>query len=479
MVVKHNLLALNANRQLGIVKGNLSKTTEKLSSGYKINRAADDAAGLSISEKMRKQIRGLSQAAENIQDGISLCQVADGALNETVDILQRMNELAIQAANGTNSDNDRKDIQLEIDQLGSEINRIAETTSFNQFIYPLKGGDYVITSLNQSSPIIPNTSSWKLPDSITIENIIIKTASNIADDVIVDGVAYNSGQSATLLALRYQVTDSSGVTWYREWFDMAGGTYGTSYNNNHHYTMLKSKSPGIAYSSSATIYNDTYYSMNLSEIKFEENTGYIYYIAKSNGDKVYFYDETAYNGYHFFGATTNPSSLSADCELLKGVPNNSISNSPNNSQSNQSNQATTSRLFQVKSVWIQSTDEAHKGLYINLVDATMRGLFSNVPNISVLNESYCNETIDKVNEALKKVSGYRSYFGAVQNRLEHAYNINQNTVENTQFAESQIRDTDMASEMVKHSNNTILAQAGQSMLAQANQSNQGVLSLIA
>ena len=139
MVVKHNLLDLNANRQLGMVRGDLSKTTEKLSSGYKINRAADDAAGLSISEKMRKQIRGLYQEAENIQDGISLCQVADGALNETVDILQRMNELAIQAANGTNSSTDRQDIQFEIDQLSSEINRIAETTSFNEWIYPLKG----------------------------------------------------------------------------------------------------------------------------------------------------------------------------------------------------------------------------------------------------------------------------------------------------------------------------------------------------
>ena len=476
MVIQHNLLALNANRQLGIVKSNLSKFTEKLSSGYNINRAADDAAGLSISEKMRKQIRGLSQAAENIQDGISLCQVADGALNETVDILQRMNELAIQAANGTNSTTDRQDIQLEIDQLSSEINRIAETTSFNQSIYPLKGGDYVITSSNQNAPITPGISSWKLPDNVTIENIIIKTATNITDDVIVDGVAYNSGLSATLSALRYQVTDSNGVTWYREWFDMSGGTYGASYNNNHHYMMTKSKSPGVAYSSSATINNDTYYSMNLSEIKFEENTGYIYYIAKSNGDKVYFYDETMYNGVHFFGATTNPSSLSSDCEVLKGIPNTQTPTNPDNTQAtNTSNNVLT---FRPKSLWIQSTDEAHRGLIINLVDATMQGLFSNSPNISVLNESSCSKTIDKVNEALKKVSGYRSYFGAVQNRLEHAYNINQNTVENTQFAESQIRDTNMASEMVKYSNTSILVQAGQSMLAQANQSNQGVLSLI-
>ncbi len=150
MVIQHNLLASNANRQLGIVKNNISKSTEKLSSGYKINRAADDASGLSISEKMRKQIRGLSQAAENIQDGISLCQVADGALNETIDILQRMNELSIQSANGTNSSNDRKDIQLEISQLISEIDRIASTTKFNE-IYPLLGEKDTLSKTNAIS----------------------------------------------------------------------------------------------------------------------------------------------------------------------------------------------------------------------------------------------------------------------------------------------------------------------------------------
>lgn len=162
MVIQHNLLALNANRQLGIVKSNLSKSTEKLSSGYKINRAADDAAGLSISEKMRKQIRGLSQAAENIQDGISLCQVADGALNETVDILQRMNELAIQAANGTNSTTDRQDIQLEIDQLSSEINRIANSTKFNE-IYPLLGKTEMLT---ETGAISSNGYRWTLPNTL-------------------------------------------------------------------------------------------------------------------------------------------------------------------------------------------------------------------------------------------------------------------------------------------------------------------------
>ena len=138
MVVQHNMQAMNANRMLGITTGQQAKSTEKLSSGYKINRAADNAAGLAISEKMRKQIRGLDQASSNAQDGISAVQTAEGALNEVQDMLQRMNELAVQAANGTNSVSDRQSIQDEIDQLTTEIDRVSETTKFNE-TYLLKG----------------------------------------------------------------------------------------------------------------------------------------------------------------------------------------------------------------------------------------------------------------------------------------------------------------------------------------------------
>ena len=138
MVVQHNLTAMNSSRMLGLTTSSQAKSTEKLSSGYKINRAADDAAGLSISEKMRKQIRGLTQASSNAQDGISAVQTAEGALNEVQDMLQRMNELAVKAANGTNSENDRNYIQNEIDQLTTEIDRVAQTTKFNE-TYLLKG----------------------------------------------------------------------------------------------------------------------------------------------------------------------------------------------------------------------------------------------------------------------------------------------------------------------------------------------------
>ena len=279
MVVQHNLTAMNANRMLGVTTSAQAKSTEKLSSGYKINRAADDAAGLSISEKMRSQIRGLNKAASNAQDGISLVQVAEGALNETHSILQRMNELATQAANDTNTSVDRDAIKAEIDQLTSEIDRIQSTTQFN--------------SMN-----------------------------------LLDG-RFSSKK------LQLQVGALSG------------------------------QSIGVS-------------------------------IAK----------------------------MSASALSLKAAGNN--------------------------------------GKIL----------------LSVSSFSAAGTAMQTIQGAIKTVSDTRSKLGAIQNRLEHTINNLNTTSENTQAAESRIRDTDMASEMVEYSKNNILAQAGQSMLAQANQQTQGVLSLL-
>ena len=269
MVVQHNLTAMNANRQLSGVQSAQAKSTEKLSSGYRINRAGDDAAGLSISEKMRSQIRGLDKASSNAQDGISLVQVAEGALTETHSILQRMNELATQAANDTNTSTDRNAIKAEIDQLVSEIDRIQSTTMFN--------------TMN-----------------------------------LLDG---------TFSAKKLQVGS------------LSGQVIGISIGN-----------------------------MNASTI--------------------------------------------------------------------------------------------------------------GVSNIQVSSNSAAGAAMKAIQSAITLVSTQRSTLGALQNRLEHTINNLEATSENTQSAESRIRDVDMAKEMVEYSKNNILAQAGQSMLAQANQANQGVLSLL-
>jgi len=271
MVVQHNLTAMNSNRMLGLTQSTLSKSTEKLSSGYKVNRAADDAAGLAISEKMRRQVRGLTQASANAQDGISCVQTAEGALNEVHDMLQRMNELATKAANDTNMSEDRSYIKSEIDALVNEIDRVQSTTTFNQ-------------------------------------------------------------QS-----------------------------------------------------------------------------------------------------------------------LLNGS-------------------------FSQKKLQVG----AESGQYISITIKDMKASKIGVAKDNVKVDSFTNagKAISNIKSAIKSVNKQRSDLGAIQNRLEHTIKNLDNVVENTTAAESQIRDTDMATEMVKYSNSNILAQAGQSMLAQSNQSNQGVLSLL-
>ena len=271
MVVQHNLSAMNTNRQLGTVTSALSKSTEKLSSGYRINRAADDAAGLAISEKMRSQIRGLDKSASNAQDGISLIQVAEGALNETHSILQRMNELATQAANDTNTSSDRSAIQQELTQLTSELDRIYSTTQFNTM--NLLDGDF-------------------------------------------------TGKSLQVGALSGQVISVS-------------------------IKSMKASALGIGYNA-----------------------------------------------------------------------------------------------------------------------------------IKVSSNAVAGQSMSLIQKAINRVSEERSKLGAIQNRLEHTINNLDTTSENTSAAESRIRDTDMATEMVEYSKNNILAQAGQSMLSQANQQTQGVLSLL-
>ena len=273
MVVQHNITAMNSNRQLGITTGIQAKSSEKLSSGYKINRAADDAAGLAISEKMRRQVRGLTQASANAQDGISAVQTAEGALNEVHDMLQRMNELATKAANDTLTSSDRSYIKSELDALSTEIDRTSAATEFN----------------NQ--------------------------------------------------------------------------------------------------------------------------------------------------------------------KLLDGT-------------------------FTSKQLQVGSETEAKNQIEVSIKQMSASKIGVQTSNIAVNTHNAAKTAITNIKNALESVSQQRSDLGAIQNRLEHTIKNLDNVVENTQSAESLIRDTDMASEMVKYSNNNILAQAGQSMLAQANQSNQGVLSLL-
>ena len=403
MVVQHNLTAMNSNRMLGVTTSAQAKSTEKLSSGYKINRAADDAAGLSISEKMRKQIRGLTQASSNAQDGISAVQTAEGALNEVQDMLQRMNELAVKAANGTNSEDDRNYIQDEVNQLIKEIDRVSTTTKFNE-TYLLKGDE-----------------------TAKVDGVADKT------------IAGTLGTNGTKAALEI---DLSALEAKEGKSDITVGVGGKSYS----VTVEKGDD--------ATAIGDKIAAaMNADPI-----------VDKIGGK---------------FTATN------ADGKITLAATNNGVTElKTGDAVTVKSSGILTLKLH----VGADSTADNQISVDIKQMSADVLGLKTGkstttaAKNDTLLvngsNDDNARKAIDTIASALQEVSKQRSALGAAQNRLEHTIANLDNVVENTTSAESSIRDTDMATEMVKYSNNNILAQAGQAMLAQANQSNQGVLSLL-
>ena len=635
MVVQHNLRAMNSNRMLGITQGTLSKSAEKLSSGYKVNRAADDAAGLSISEKMRKQIRGLTQATANAEDGISAVQTAEGALTEVHDMLQRMNELANKAANGTNSAADRQTIQDEISQLTTEIDRVAETTKFNE-TYLLKGNGATKTNTLKAhdaglaGKLVDNgdgTSTFTADKLSTGDKVSIGgTEYNIVESsrtdgyqsikdgalqakgtITQDGVTYTIATTAAADASKAAVavkdadgnsltlnvkegstyTTTLGVSYTligksTEDFDTAltnSVTTGTTFaagdkvvdENGQEYTyvaaggFLNDVSHGTAgfYKSDSTNANEDAYSVKAGDTYTIKATGKTGTVAndgittvKDIQDAIRKVGETAANAGKSFtiyengkatngttyviGATTKEdgSTYTADdiANLVKegnivkasaamgdfaaskayyAVADKSNESSDitakqaytmmqkelqaassigadkgSEAKVNVSTTAGKENVFTIKQASAKVADDLSFALHVG-ADADMTNKISvgiktmssaglGVKNLNVADDSGKAATyaIDAISDAIETVSKQRSLLGAVQNRLEHTINNLDNVAENTTSAESQIRDTDMATEMVKYSNANILAQAGQSMLAQANQSNQGVLSIL-
>ena len=397
MVVQHNLTAMNSNRMLGLTTASQAKSTEKLSSGYKINRAADDAAGLSISEKMRKQIRGLTQASLNAQDGISAVQTAEGALTEVHDMLQRMNELAVKASNGTMSKDDREYVQNEVDQLVTEIDRVAETTKFNE-TYLLKGDD-------TKAAVTENV--FKKFDVSTLNSVISDT-SKISEN--------NDFDSKTgKFTLKFTSGLAEGGTWDGKRIVDDAATNTTA----EEIKLADAKKAELA-------------ALNAAITNSKQVTG----TATADGAA--------------FGMTS--------AATMK--------------------QSYTYAAAIDVSLHVGADSTANNRINLSIDSMSASGL--HVTGLKVNGSDATNATaaINTIADAIQKVSTQRSALGAVQNRLEHTINNLDNVVENTTSAESAIRDTDMATEMVKYSNNNILSQAGQAMLAQANQSNQGVLSLL-
>ena len=491
MVVQHNLTAMNSNRMLGLTTSSQAKSTEKLSSGYKINRAADDAAGLSISEKMRKQIRGLTQASANAQDGISAVQTAEGALNEVQDMLQRMNELAVKAANGTQSENDRTYIQNEIDQLTTEIDRVSETTKFNE-TYLLKGDSsisktYVYAYKNYSTSTAATVKDAKGNTQIT------DTTTGLSFNVEFNASAASVDQNALAKAL---VSQGITVSQFSRWDVSASGTTGG-------YSIQLNGDAAQNYkvvSQSGT--TDTFVIMDqnnkkIATIKVKGGnveaatsdiatqsisaviTGAKASAAKVKDEAAAYYDKdgnriSANALSNYFAVDTSDSVVArADAALVYDALGN-LTNL--NATDVASAKTLTGDLKLTLHVGADAT--ANNQITLNLAAMSAKGLGVNGLRVDGGDDTNALNAIETIKEALQKVSTQRSALGAIQNRLEHTIANLDNVVENTTSAESAIRDTDMATEMVRYSNNNILSQAGQAMLAQANQSNQGVLSLL-
>ena len=433
MVVQHNMQAMNANRMLGVTTSAQAKSTEKLSSGYRINRAADDAAGLSISEKMRKQIRGLSQASDNAQDGISCVQTAEGALTEVHSMLQRMNELAVKAGNGTMSEDDRQNVQDEIDQLTTEIDRVSETTKFNE-TYLLKGDDTsngnkrtfaandVIGKVDGVTVSAKGTSVGALEDNATITLGTVEVASSDNTNfTIADAAAQQKAEDVTKITsdgtnVTVTLKDGTSVT---DTKTNILNTYGIEAKVAGSATISKKLAEGANAAISGT------YTGNLDDL--------------GAGDAV-----TAKLAISATGSTA----LSGDSKAL------------------------------ILSFQVGAETSKENKIDVTMESMSAKGIGISGVKVTGKDSTNADSAVNTISDAIKKVSSQRSALGAVQNRLEHTISNLDNVVENTTSAESRIRDTDMAEEMVNYSKNNILAQAGQSMLAQANQSTQGVLSLL-
>ena len=502
MVVQHNMQAANASRTLNITTDSQSKSTEKLSSGYKINRAADDAAGLSISEKMRKQIRGLTQASTNASDGVSSVQTAEGALTEVHDMLQRMNELAVQAANGTNSESDRDDIQNEIDQLSQEIDRIASTTKFNETF--LLKGDIGLKRMYISAhdagldgTLIQNTTKA----TFTMESL------EAGEKYRIGGIQYTIGaetnaEVAKALHLEKKLTggttkDDPGV-WNLDAGDtisIDGKTYTINpkevgsdianakvtngylnklitdgstikYNGNEvtRFSTSYNKETGIDDANVTLIKATAAYNMVATELKAASSVG-----ATDGAASIIDKDEADENGV---------GSVWEKAEITK-----TIAGEENETK-------VTSISFTLSKGYVNIQNALTLNLHVgadaamtNKINVTIEAMNSKSIGINGINVSdatgkAATYAIDAIADALQRVSAQRAELGAIQNRLEHSIKNLDNVVENTEAAESRIRDTDMADTMVEYSKNNILQQAGQSMLAQANQATQGVMNLL-
>jgi flagellin len=560
MVVQHNISAMNANNALTKNVSGLGKSTEKLSTGYQINRAADNAAGLAISEKMRSQIRGLSQATNNANDAISLIQTAEGGLQESEDILQRMRELAVQSSNGTYTDEDREQIQFEVDALKSEVDRIANSTEFNEMKlldgsldgatgsntdYGPRYGVY-LTNVGAGANASVNTSLEGSTITSSIDGVQVKLDSTNASGKggenaewdstgktltlnLVQGQSYTQSQIDDLIKNATQAKGTNAATPQANTpadvsFKLKNGIF--SFAGNETYTTVTGVRGDSGETDLTAILmttgsnqNDTYAdSIRFTSNNYGEDLRKIEIVTDVEKGKESVDLTTPNNeaqgikdGEFTLHLSTGVEYSEGDIEKLLSKAGLDYSVSLTDQTANPDGDK---KLFaQTKvaagsgvtvdvgagtgagaavgagvgadktlgsgegltfQIGANGVEDQRITLNIENMDSTSLG----VAGLDVSDRDSANDAINKVDDAIKKVSTQRAKLGAVQNRLEHTVNSLNTANENLSSAESQIRDTDMATEMIKYTKSNILQQASQSMLAQANQQPQGVLQLL-
>ena len=426
MRINHNIAAMNTYRQLTGNNSATSKSLEKLSSGLKINRAGDNAAGLAISEKMRGQIRGLDQASTNANDGISLIQTAEGALNETHSILQRMRELAVQSSNDTNTDDDRQEIQKEINQLTQEIDRISSDTEFNT--QKLLNGDKAIDYTKAAA--------------------LSGVVKDVSFDAGVAGGTYN-----VAVTVSGAVTSGSNLTG-----GLSGATVTTTTTNLEvgSYNLTIDATKKIA--TITDVEGRTVETANLNDTKV---------IADINLSGL-----DAANGTMSIKVNT----AKKETITVKDLATNTVKGINVDLAFNATTTSGTITVDASKSVRFQIGSNTGQGTSLNIGDMGAKELGVNALDLTT--QAGADFAITTIDKALSQVSSERAKLGAVQNRLEHTINNLGTSSENLTAAESRIRDVDMAKEMMEFTKNNILSQASQTMLAQANQQQQGVLQLL-
>ena len=494
MVVRSNIMALNANRQLGMNNSQVSKSLEKLSSGYKINRAGDDASGLAISEKMKAQIKGLETASTNSQDGISLVQTAEGALTEVHDMLNRMVELAGKAANGTiDSETDRAALQDEMNSLLDEIDRIAESTDFNGI--KLLNGDLATNTVKLGNIKLGNgtastteaataaTSTQAIgagaaaPAKLTVE---YTDANGKLQSVTVDytGSTTDTDNAKAMLDALKANSELSAL------FDI-GGT-----GTNITFTAKTAGEGGVKVTGMTT--SDAT-GTAIGKLTFKDGTD-AYEKVTGGADGTKAGDKVTVNGtvYEFVANAGDKVTTEGAVAVLVGADVDASIANLNKALESEGvtvEKATNDLLFKPMSngkglsLQIGATGDAYNKVTINVGNMSSKGLgIDNLRNIGIMSQDAASAALDQIkngaDSAINTVSSVRAELGAMQNRLEHTINNLDVAAENMQSANSQIRDTDMAKEMMEYTKKNVLTQAAQAMLAQANQQPQSILQLL-